>query len=471
MKNQKKHQQKVRRQSNAESLRQTKGIALSPPPVATMGAPIQRQVGPENDGELVMEPEVVDTRTLKEKLQDVYTQKATVEGKEVERSPEASYDELAKYIATNTKGRRTTKHKYMTTADSFKLSGDKDAMEYLHEIGYWKDKSRRTVNAAKKLYDDWTLEKDADGNRTKALDEGDKAATEKIRELVSVTRPETAELKKDNELMAETEKENGVPKSKRHKFVGGQAGVVANAQKSKFAWSASTISRLHHMAGSGDTFKYADGHVVYARDGKSNMRKDDIEGLEKLHPALGKKAATVDIGDTLHRGRKTKSTYDSIKSTTHSDIVVDMPVYKILQKDQADTIDEKTGEILKKGLKKGDYERQFDYEKMKENFELAQEADPDLTLDKYVGDNGYKIFAEVIGGNTSDYSAPGKKIAGADTLGKNFVPLNADRTIKAKTGNNGGRYKSTNAYFGVQKTDYRTPEEETKASSSPPVAK
>jgi hypothetical protein len=355
---------------------------------------------------------------------------------------ELAFDRLAKFIASQTKARRFSRKgggtKYGFAPGSLKISGDKEAMEFLHNIGYWKDKPRRIQKAAMELYDKFSAEKDSDGNRTKALDEED--AKSEITDIVGVIRPDKEQRKTEQEALNKEQKDNKVKKDNKLTIAGGPDNIAKNAVNDKYAWSASTISKIQHMAGSGDTFAYGEGHIHYARESKKNIKKDNIEGLEKLHPAFGKEKKGVGIGDTLHKSRIKKSTYKKIYKKTHSDVVVAIEVYI------RGAVDKKKGR--KKSKKKGPLKKVGTYQEMINNFTTEKKDRPELTLKEYVKENGYKIYAVVIGGNTSDYSAPDKRIAKKDTVGKNFIPLNYDKTIsKSKS-------KGKKAYFGVQKTDF-----------------
>lgn len=440
---------------------QHEGISLVAPPFSlTTASPVQRQPEKKDVEDASSREEAPAAKTsTKDQLKRVFEHEMIHAS-----SKEEAFDALAEYIAANTQARRYSKRRgkkrkgtvYGFAKGSLRISGDSEAMTYLHNIGYWKDKPRRVAKAAQELYDQWHTEETDEKtgeSKIKTLSEKDEAATEKLRDIVSVTR---VDGEKRKEEQAELDRQQKESKSKDRLVLAGDTdSVIKNIRKkeSPFAWSASTISKIHHMAGSGDTFPYAEGHVVYARRTKANRKKDNIEGLEKLHRAFGNKkeaAAKVAVGDTLHRGRIEQSTYEDIYEKTHSDVVVAIEAYT------REEPEELKRPRRRRRKKKGKLEKFGSYEQMKGAYAEWKEVQPDLTLEQYINNHNIELFAVVIGGNTSDYAAPNKseKIAGSNTLGKNFVPLNPDLTIKARTGNNDRGYKSKNAYFGVQKTDY-----------------
>ncbi|MEM7367743.1 MAG: DUF2272 domain-containing protein [Bacteroidota bacterium] len=439
------------------------GISLAAPPfsLATASA-IQRQPEKKDVANTSSMEEAPTTKaSTKDQLKRVFDHEMIHAS-----SKEEAFDALAEFISENTLARRYSKRRgkkrkgtvYGYAKGSLRISGDTEAMTYLHNIGYWKDKPRRVAKAAQELYDQWHTEETDEKtgeSKIKTLSEKEEAATEKLRDIVGVTR---VDGEKRKEEQAELDRQQKESKSKDRLVLAGDTdSVIKNIRKkeSPFAWSASTISKIHHMAGSGDTFPYAEGHVVYARRTKANRKKDNIEGLEKLHRAFGNKkeaAAKVAIGDTLHRGRIEQSTYEDIYEKTHSDVVVAIEAYT---REEAEEVS-KPPRRKRRRRKKGKLEKFGSYEQVKGAYEEWKKVQPDLSLEQYISNHNIELFAVVIGGNTSDYAAPNKadKIAGSNTLGKNFVPLNPDLTIKARTGNNDRGYKSKNAYFGVQKTDY-----------------
>lgn len=375
---------------------------------------------------------------------------------------EVIFDGLAAYIASKTKPRRLSKKgggtKYEVSDDSLKLSGNKEAMEFLHKIGYWKDKPRRIAKAAKDLYSEWSEDKDSEGNRTRSLSENgekdnltkgkrkkkadDDSSTSNLSDIIGLIRPDEETRKEENTARTEKDKDD------KYSVAGNKDGILKKVRSGDFAWSAATISYIHHKAGSGDTFAYSEGHVSYAKASKGNNNKDHIEGLEKLHHAIGKDAVSVQLGDTLHRSRNSQSTFNKINSKTHSDVVVGFKIYKI-----------ETSKKKKKSIKTY---TEVDRATVQKEFDEAKALDEGLTLDSFYKKKGYQLYAEVIGGNTSDFKDPGTKTEGGEggTVGKNFIPLNPDLTIKEKAGRNNKAYAAKDAYFGVQRTDYDYSKEE-----------
>lgn len=477
--------------SNADNIKSGTGVSLAAPPYQVAQGPKPSADKTKIDSKSntseptkVAEPIINST---KDKLKKVYDDSfAKNKG-----NKEKAYDDLAKFIADQTLARRTTKSEYIILPNSIKLSGDAEVMNYRHNIGYWKDKPRRLKNASIGLYDSFSADTDASGNRTKGYGESHSDVKDEMEDIASITRSkDKTERIKENKLLKDNKSKHRVTPSL-------VPSTAKSCQDDKFAWSAMTISKIHHIAGSGDTFHYADAHVRYARKGKSNMKKDDISGIEKMHrafnsPTLKKHqksleknvelvdkyrelaekfkaegneekakeniskaekyeklvlkytekvengtATPVKIGDTLHRSRIKASTYEKIYKNTHSDVVIDIEVYE---------------------GNKGSLKKLGSYDDFIAKYSEALAIDEELSLEDFAKKKKYKVYAVAIGGNTVDFKDPDTAIpreGKGETLGKNYIPLNPNKTIKAKAGRNNKGYKKTEAYFGVQRTDYR----------------
>ncbi len=378
-------------------------------------------------------------------------------------------DQLAEYIAQRTVALRGSGGSVGKIQDSsLQIAADSEAMSYLHSIGYWEDLTRRKQKAAEELYESWASETDATkGNRTKGYrdvtsdSDEKKKVKELLTEIISVTRTKSYDEESSKRQHA-----------KSLKLKAGDA-----MKNGGFAWSATTVSYIMWKAGMGDTFEYAESHIGYTSAAKKNKRKGS--GTQQLSKAFGKGAASVEVGDILVRARaqdkpkegetkKPLATYDRLSGNTHGDVVVGIDVYgeegsgdgtkkvrkKVPGKKKKQKVEVKSG---RKSI--GSYQQ---VQVMYEDYFLEESALGNalvLPFDQWMKEQKYFVYAEVIGGNTTDFDMNKGKQNESGTVGKNYIPLTHDKKIKDKTGRNNKSYKKSDAYIGVIKSVLPAPEE------------